>query len=324
MMLVADLRKVIEKYDKSEKDKIIVELYKRIPKKVKEDYDIDGFITNIRSNTKSKKKENTVSFDDLEKEIDYFIACANNDLYAVPNKIISKSERPKWRFKVKRYYKELTSISPQSPNGEKATDLLKSLYELLSTGSNTLKFSSWNTFGAIQVSQCNFLEMVVSRKLSMGTTKESLEYCIDLLEMDYDPQEWHVSVLLSFVSCLKTSDMKYIAIDILDEKVKQHQQKLKEAKNDSRRDYYTTEKINNFTECILFIYINLHEFSNGSSYFWKNYKKRDKEIKAYVLLDRLEMFDLDKEWIKEYESHNDINYRDSLKDRYKKLKSKKL
>lgn len=32
-MLVAELKKIIDKYDKKEKDKIIVELYKRIPKR---------------------------------------------------------------------------------------------------------------------------------------------------------------------------------------------------------------------------------------------------------------------------------------------------
>lgn len=37
-MLVSELRKEIEKYDKNELKNIIVELYKRIPKNKKEDY----------------------------------------------------------------------------------------------------------------------------------------------------------------------------------------------------------------------------------------------------------------------------------------------
>ena len=46
-MKIPELRNIIQKYNSNDKDKIIVELYKRIPKRVKEDYDIDDFITNI-------------------------------------------------------------------------------------------------------------------------------------------------------------------------------------------------------------------------------------------------------------------------------------
>lgn len=321
-MLVADLKKVIEKYDKKEKDKIIVELYKRIPKRVKEDYDIDSFITNVKNNTKTSKKEEKMSFDDLENEIVYFLRCANSDLYAVPNNVISKSERSKWRFKVKKYYKELIAIPPDDIYGDRATDLLKSLYRILSTGSCVLKFSSWNTFGAIQVAQSDFLEVVVSRKLTKGCTRENLIYCIDLLEMNYDPQEWHVSVLTSFTSCLKTTDMKNMTIEILKEKVKDLQEKLKEVKNNYRKSYDIAETINYFTECILYIYISLCEVDKGTAYFFKNYQERFKEIKAYILLERLEMFEQYDKWIEEYERHKDIDYRDSLKEKYKELKEK--
>ncbi len=47
-MLVKELKDVISKYRKEEKDKIIIELYKRIPKSKKEDYDIDNYILNIK------------------------------------------------------------------------------------------------------------------------------------------------------------------------------------------------------------------------------------------------------------------------------------
>lgn len=293
---------------------------KEYQKGVKEDYDIDNFITNVENSTKSNKKEEKISFDGLEKEINYFLQCANSDLYVDPNRIISKSERTKWRFKVKKYYKELIAIKPDEENGQTATDLLKSIYRILSIGNHTLKFSSWNTFSAIQVPQSDFLEIIVSRKLTSGCTRENLMYCIDLLEMNYDPQEWHVTILTSFTSYLKTSDMKNMAIDILKEKVKELQLKLKEVKNDYHKSYKIKDQINNFTECILYIYINLCEVDNGTTYFFKNYQERSEKIKAYILLDQLEMFDLYEKWIEEYERHKDINYRDSLKEKYKELK----
>ena len=42
-MLVKELKDVISKYRKEEKDKIIIELYKRIPKSKKEDYEKENY-----------------------------------------------------------------------------------------------------------------------------------------------------------------------------------------------------------------------------------------------------------------------------------------
>lgn len=55
-MLVKDVRKEIEKYNKLELTEIIVELYKRIPKSKKEEYNIDDFIRDAQTKKKSKKR----------------------------------------------------------------------------------------------------------------------------------------------------------------------------------------------------------------------------------------------------------------------------
>ena len=95
-MKVSELREIIKKYNEEDKEKIIVELYKRIPKRTKEDYNIDNYIMNL--NVKVEKSDKEFTIERLEKEVNYFVECANSDLYASPNKIISKSERSKWRF----------------------------------------------------------------------------------------------------------------------------------------------------------------------------------------------------------------------------------
>ena len=82
--------------------------------------------------------------------------------------------------------------------------------------------------------------------------------------------------------------------------------------------------INYFTETVLFIYIKLNEIDNGIKYFQKTYLEKDDEVKEYILLDRLEIFEIKDEWIKEYESHiGKIDYRDSLKKQYQELKKRK-
>lgn len=317
-MKVNELREITKKYNETEKEKIIVELYKRIPKNIKEDYNIDDFITNL--NVKIEKENTEITIERLEKEVKYFLECAYDDLYARPNKIVSKNERSKWRFKVKTFYKQLNSFLPTTEEGEKATDLLKELFKILSFGTHYLTFSNWNTFGAIQISQSEFLKDIIQRKLLNGVTKENLIYCIDLLNVKYDPQECHESILNTFEACLKTPDARYMAIELL----KEHAEIWKEKyiKNNS---YENQEYTNYFVECIVDIYFELCEIKEGISYFHKQYIKRDKEVKEYILLEKMEEFNLYKEWILEYEKHlGKISYRDSLKEKYSKMKKGNL
>ena len=312
-MKVNELREIIKKYNETEKEKIIVELYKRIPKNVKEDYSIDEYIGDI--NAKKEKKDLIPTMEHLEAEVKYFIQCANNDLYARPNKIIAKSERSRWRFRAKNYYKQLNSFLPETEDGKKATDLLKSLFRILSYGTHYLTFSSWNTFGAIQVSQPEFLSNIVQRKLSNGVTRDNLKYCIDLLNVKYDPNAYYESILNAFEACLKTSDARYMAIELLKEQVEIWKAKYKKSAS-YENELYT----NYFVECIVDIYFELSETKEGISYFHKNYIKKDKEIKEFILLDIIEKFNLCKAWVSEYEKHlGKFEYRDYLNETYKKM-----
>ena len=52
-MKITELKPIIKKYNKEELESIVVELYKRIPKYTKEDYNIDNFIINIQNDIKT-------------------------------------------------------------------------------------------------------------------------------------------------------------------------------------------------------------------------------------------------------------------------------
>lgn len=91
-MLVSEIRKELRKYNHKELENIILELYKIIPKKKKEEYNIDDYIKNVSIKNKEKKIVNLL-FIDLKKEIIYFLDCVDNGYYSSPNRIISKKER---------------------------------------------------------------------------------------------------------------------------------------------------------------------------------------------------------------------------------------
>lgn len=320
-MLVSELRKIITKYNNDEKDKIIVELYKRIPKNIKEEYDIDKFITTL--DNKKPKETKVLSIEELEKEINYFIDCANKGLYECPNKIISKKERSNWRFKVRNYYKLLNQFLPDTPEGNKATELLTKIFKVVSLGSCYLTFSNWETFRAIQVSQEEFIQNIIRRKLEEGINKENISYCVELLTVEYDPYGYYRAVLIAFENCMKTEEMKRIAITLLKEQVIKYRSKALELKKSKKSDYRAREYIRYFIECIVDLYFYLGEVDNGINYFHKNFTETTKEVKEYILLELIENFELYDEWIKEYEKHiGKIDYRDSLKEKYNKLKNK--
>ena len=151
-MKVCELKEKIKDYPKVDLKNVIVELYKSIPKKIKEEKEIDDIIFNIDKPINTKKIE-TINFDDLANEILSFLSDVDSGLYASPNRIISKTERSKWRFKVKNYYKNLTKISPDAKDGLGATNLLIMVYNRLSRVAYSLLFSSWDTFGALGVTQ---------------------------------------------------------------------------------------------------------------------------------------------------------------------------
>ena len=317
-MLVSELKEEIKKYNQKDLENIIVELYKRIPKNKKEDYNIDDFIKNVDNKQKINSKKE-FNFEELEKEIKYFFCFFDNEYYVVPNKIVSKKERSSWRFKVKRYYKELSNIIPNSDNGAQATMLLIEIFKRLSIGSNRLLFINWETFRALGVSQSDYYDNILKRILYNGYTKENLQKCIDFLDIVKDPYELSYDMFYTYISNLKTIDNKEVSIQLINEKIEDLKLKFKNEKN-SGKQFDLQELLNEYVECVTDIYFELEEIEKGIKFFHKNYIERSKEIKEYVLLNKLDVADLIDAWLKEYEQNmNKINFRESLKKRYEEL-----
>lgn len=319
-MLVSELKQELEKYDKKELIKIAAELYKRVSKAKKEEYQIDEFIKDFKLQTKPQEKK--VSLSDLQNEILEFLSDVDQGYYASPNRKVSKKERSGWRFKVKRYYKELISYDAGSMEGVLATDLLIEIYKRISRGSNYLLFANWETFRAIGVSQYEYSNMLFTRILSRGHSEDTLKKCIDLLGLPSDPYEsLSRDVYDTFISHLVSSDDKHFVIQVLMEKVGELEEKKKEYEKQRKETFYLQEEINDCTMCILDISILLGEIDKGIKYYHKYYDYSTAEVKEYVLLEELERYELYSEWIQEYERHS-LDYRDTLQEKYKKFKCK--
>lgn len=149
LMKVQELRNLLGTSERAHLEKAFVECYKQLRKGQKEE--IDPILTTILEGKEMnpKAKGSPVDFAQLEQQINEFIRNANALNYFIPNRTIPKSQRPKWRFLVKNYIKELAKIPADSENHEKSVKLLSDLYGLICEACNVYIFSTEDPFRSI-------------------------------------------------------------------------------------------------------------------------------------------------------------------------------
>ena len=319
-MLINELRTTVKNYDNNKLTNIVCELYKRIPKKIKEEYNIDDYIKDI--NVKRKKSDEILSFDQVKTCVISFLQLVDEGLYSRPNKIVSRKDRSNWRFKGKKIFKYLCSYKPGTKEGNTATDLLIEFYKRLSIGTYSLLFTNWDTFKALGVTQDDYYQLIVNRVLFNGLSEENLHRCISLLDLPVSGDLLSEELYSRFIYSLDGDEPKKISIKLLNDIILNTKEEMLNSKRES--SYYDFEnKINECVVAILQIYITMNKCDEGIKFFHKNYIEKNKEIKEYVLLRELHWLELDEEWIKEYESNvQKINFRDSINEEYLRLKNK--
>ncbi len=316
-MLIKEFKRELDKYNKKEIIEIASFLYKKIPKKLKEESEIDNYIIDI-NNKNVKSSEEELTMEDLQKKLDYFLECVDNGYYASPNRIIPKSARSKWRFQVKKYYKMLNKYPIDSSDGLIATYYLIQLFKKLSIGTGRLLFSSRNTFGAVGVNQTLFYENIVKRILYQVKNENNIKKCISLLYVPRDIDEFESFMYDVLISSLNTNEERQIAIKLLSENVDLNTNKMVKVKT-YQDEYNLKTQINSDTYGIVSLYFDMGKIEEGLKYYHKHSIENNEEEKEYIILEILEIREEYEWWIKEYDSHK-IVYRKSLKENYIKFK----
>ena len=118
---------------------------------------------------------------------------------------------------------------------------------------------------------------------------------------------------------LKTSDVKYIAIEEAKKLADDQTSKLSSPDRSSSQKYEIKETINELCSMIFLITIDLAEPEDGLKYFFKHVKELNNEIALYRALNLVDWMDDDETWIKVYEYgiSRKIKPRDTLAERYK-------
>ena len=293
-MKVDELRKLLKESNEDNIRMAFVEVYKSLPKAKKEE--IDETMIQLLQGIKEKKvkKEEVKDLNILFEEIEYFTKCAYNDLYHTPNRIISKQERSKWRFKVKNYIKELKNVKVDDIHFNSSNEALIKIYEMLSYGCSYYIFNTDDPFASVEISQtdlygdileriklANLNEELIRKIILNGTTPHlsrdtisfQLIYQIPLLIESNNDRNYLINLSKTLISELEIRLNKY----------------------DSLRNFLSKQRVANINQLIFLLIDSLT--IDDYKYYYNHAHEYDNEVALYIGLKYLD----DEDWINFYE-----------------------
>lgn len=231
-----------------------------------------------------------------------FIENAYAQNYYAPNRIIPKSHRPKWRFLVKNFIKDLEKIPLESEDYPAAVKLLTDIYKLICQACNYYLFSTEDPFRSIGWEQWKLYELLTKKTFAQGFSREDISRLVLLAATGgLSRESLHTNQQLVLIGQLRTSDVKYMAIEEAEKLIEEREGKLEGLGKYDNKRYFLEEGINELCGMVLMISIVLAEPDKGIIYYFKNCRRWDKEITLYCALQLADLMDADEVWLKIYE-----------------------
>ncbi len=320
-MKIKDFRDKMGKADRADLEKIAAELYKAIPK-TKKEKDIDSLIDDILQHKdsiqkKGKRVSPTVDFPSLKQDIETFLENVDNDYYLIPNRVVPKNKRSKWRFEVMSFVKQIESVPMDSEYWDDSARLLRLLYRKLSYGCGYYIFRSDDPFNSIGIRQPDFYAKLLNRYFANGYSDERISDMIeDATTVYIDRQSLHIELEMAFAASLPTADIREKAVEIAKGHIDKYESKLKTIGKYSENSYDVKSNIREMCETILILKLLLYEPQEGIDYYHLHDKEYNNEITLYRILDTIKVVrGYGEEWISAYEDgiRRKIEPRDSLK-----------
>jgi len=287
-MKVKELREKLGKLKKEEIIKLAVEFYKLVPKAKKEDNDLDSLIDNPNEKKSKKDTSSQISLSEIETDVNTFIENAKEQYYLYPNRVVPKKERSTWRFKVKKWYKELINTKRTDVNLKQQAKILFDLYELISESCAYQYFSAYDSFQSIGIEQGEFYQSVLILLQEAEGKQILTEKGVKLIiENDLSRDTLYSELMSKLITLLDIPDLKNQAIKNIKKIILGNgfkpQEKTKKNRRFFNRDEFKKERThNNLVEFVFRLYMSLFDFKEATVFFNENYYDQDEEIKLYV------------------------------------------
>ncbi len=308
-MKLAELRSLISGHKSEDLQAIIVELYKKIPKKTIEEHRMDELVRDPGSYAglaKALKSEPQRTLDELEPDIVEFVADAKNQYYFAPNSIIRKKDRPKWRFIVKRFIHDLQLATDTPEDTAKAAELLEQLYALLCEAGDYILFSTEDPFRSVGIAQERLYSIIVQMIRRDAPPKKWVAKAIALaIEHSLGRETLHETLWLALLDHLNTAPLKELAIEEAEQLLADARTQLRlvtKKSNDAwNKEYAARNKIESLTELVLYCRFGLSEYEEGAQFFLQHDPSSSREVTYYRLLSRLLRADQKDLWLRFYQ-----------------------
>jgi hypothetical protein len=323
-MKISELRALLQRTASEDMKRFVVELYRALPKKTRETLAIDELLKNPAASRADAKRvkalAQSVDIDDIKAELEQFLIDAYAQNYFAPNRFVPKSERPKWRFKVKRFFKEINAAVVEPGSTEKASDLLENLYQMLCYACDFVLFSAYDPFQSVGITQTAFLDAVLGLKVEHLESGKFIDYGLHLvLDSRLNRYTRGSNLVQVLVDRLRTPESLELAI----ERAAQLHSGPHPAP-DQEAEYHRSDRLNRLAEFGFLAYVKLSDYDRAIDFFKIHYVDRNSEISLFVLLQWLRSLQREDLWRREYERavQTGIEPRDSLSNAYRHLKSR--
>lgn len=298
-MKLDELRKAIENHADDDLRLVIVELYRRIPNNVIKEKSLDELITAPRSFVRSQKKPKVVELPDpreIALDMEIFIRDAKNGYYCSPNSYIRKADRPKWRFHVKRFHRDLVALFKDPGSLNEVSRLLELLYDLLCSSAEKGLFNSADVFESIGIPKEKFYGDLVTAKRAIARDLTWIDQAMELL---FRYESYSRSDAMRFlVGELTTNALREEALLVV---IRTFQQKTEPR----GRKLNPLNQTNDLAELALRICLSMKDYKQGLDLYWTHYVAPNKEIAVFVLLRILEEHKEMALWLQEYKAAKD-------------------
>ena len=326
-MKVSELRNKLKNRKIDELQLLIVEMYKAVPKAVREAKGIDQLIDDPSAFKKKKSNASHISkqldFPAVEAEVQLFIKNAYDHNYIAPNRIISKKERSGWRITAKRLIDEVAVFSNHPDHYKAGLVLYEELYKLFCYASSYHVFVSEHPFRTLKIEQADFLKRIILLKKKFEYPDKWVTESLTLIlenEVDFETLP---SVLLEvLMEALDNAPLKEKMIDIAEKLLQEKQLEMKHTEQIHDK-YLHEEYINNLVEIIFKTKSLLGENEEAVGFYKQNYINTTAEVKLYILLNWIMDFQRLENWLEVYEKaiKRKIKPRDILQRTYEYIKS---
>lgn len=185
-MKIPELRAVVAEHDAASLRKLAVELYKLIPKKVKEERLVDELVRNpdAAREMRTQRVRKGIAAPDAGAvlfDARWFLTNASESNYFAPNRVIPKKERGQWRHVARRVYKDLVALQGLEEARVESAELLAELYGVLCRGEEVYLFPSTAPFEAMKVPKGEMLQAVLAAARSTMAPEAFVDRALDLL-----------------------------------------------------------------------------------------------------------------------------------------------